>query len=350
MRTKLTMAILSICICVGFVGCSRKPNDTAIADSIKARFFSDPKLKEEPIEITVTNGEATLLGDVSSDETRQRLLSLTQAVPGVTKVNDAMHIKPEALAESTPPPNEQPATSAPNPSSVPPPVVAAPVSPNTPAAAAKAPKAGTDTPAAAPGTQPPTPAAPPTPPPPPPPKKVVVPQGTAIQIVTIDAIDSDKSKIGTTFLASLAAPISIGGEVVAPAKSNVYLKLLDAKSAGKVKGKSELSVSVDSIEVQGKKYQLQTSVHEQEGKSKGKQTAKRVGIGAGVGTAIGAIAGGGKGAAIGAAVGAGGGLAVQALTKGDKVQVPSETKLEFTLDAPVEITLQPGKSAKPASN
>jgi hypothetical protein len=350
MRTKLTMAILSICIGVGFVGCSRKPDDTAIADSIKARFFSDPKLKEEPIEITVTNGEATLLGDVSSDETRQRLLGLTQAVPGVTKVNDAMHIKPEALAESTPPPNEQPATNAPNSSSVPPPVVAAPVSPNTPAAAAKTPKAGTDTPAAAPGTQPPTPAAPPTPPPPPPPKKVVVPQGTAIQIVTIDAIDSDKSKIGTTFLASLAAPISVGGEVVAPAKSNVYMKLLDAKSAGKVKGKSELQVSVDSIEVQGKRYQLQTSVHAEEGKSKGKQTAKRVGIGAGVGTAIGAIAGGGKGAAIGAAVGAGGGLAVQALTKGDKVQVPSETKLEFTLDAPVEITIQPGKSAKPASN
>jgi hypothetical protein len=177
-----------------------------------------------------------------------------------------------------------------------------------------------------------------------------VPQGTAIPIVTIDAIDSDKSKIGTTFLASLAAPISIGGEVVVPAKSNVYMKLLDAKSAGKVKGKSQLSVSVDSIEVQGKKYQVQTSVHEQEGKSQGKQTAKRVGIGAGVGTAIGAIAGGGKGAAIGAAVGAGGGLAVQALTGGDKIQVPSETKLEFTLDAPVEITLQPSKTAKPASN
>ena len=46
---------------------------------------------------------------------------------------------------------------------------------------------------------------------------------------------------------------------------------------------------------------------------------------------IGAIAGGGKGAAIGAATGAGAAGAVQVLTKGPKVQIPSETRLTFTL-------------------
>ncbi|MBZ5515029.1 MAG: hypothetical protein LAN62_09340 [Acidobacteriia bacterium] len=54
---------------------------------------------------------------------------------------------------------------------------------------------------------------------------------------------------------------------------------------------------------------------------------------------IGAIAGGGKGAAIGAAVGAGAGTAVQAATKGQQIQIPPETKLDFTLKAPITVTM-----------
>jgi hypothetical protein len=67
-------------------------------------------------------------------------------------------------------------------------------------------------------------------------------------------------------------------------------------------------------------------------------------IGAAIGTGIGAIAGGGKGAAIGAGIGAGAGTAAQVFTKGKQVQVPSETKLDFTLEEPVQVTIQPGKS------
>ena len=56
-----------------------------------------------------------------------------------------------------------------------------------------------------------------------------------------------------------------------------------------------------------------------------------------IGAVIGAIAGGGKGAAIGAGVGGGGATAVQVMTKGDKLNIPSETKLEFTLRAPLVV-------------
>ena len=59
--------------------------------------------------------------------------------------------------------------------------------------------------------------------------------------------------------------------------------------------------------------------------------------GAALGAIIGAIAGGGKGAAIGAVSGAGAGTAVQVITGGPKVQIPSETRLTFTLDVPVKI-------------
>ena len=55
-----------------------------------------------------------------------------------------------------------------------------------------------------------------------------------------------------------------------------------------------------------------------------------IGGGAALGAIIGAIAGGGKGAAIGAASGAALGTGAQVL-RGQRVKVPSETRLSFTL-------------------
>lgn len=59
------------------------------------------------------------------------------------------------------------------------------------------------------------------------------------------------------------------------------------------------------------------------GIGKNGRTAKLVGGGAIFGTIIGALAGGGKGAAIGAVSGAAGGGALQTLTRGKTVRVPS---------------------------
>jgi hypothetical protein len=89
--------------------------------------------------------------------------------------------------------------------------------------------------------------------------------------------------------------------------------------------------------INGQTYPLSSGDYEVSGKSRGANTATKVGGGAALGAVIGAIAGGGKGAAIGAGVGAGAGTAVQVVTKGDQVHVPSETLLEFTLDQPVSL-------------
>ena len=98
------------------------------------------------------------------------------------------------------------------------------------------------------------------------------------------------------------------------------------------------------MQIQGKSYVLETTAHEQVGTSRGKRTAATIGGGAAIGAAIGAIAGGGKGAGIGAAVGAGSGTVVQAVTKGKQVRIPSETKLDFRLEQPVEVTYLPEKN------
>ena len=102
-------------------------------------------------------------------------------------------------------------------------------------------------------------------------------------------------------------------------------------------------MALDTITYQGKTYTLSTSDLQEKGGSRGKRSAAVIGWSAALGALIGGLAGGGKGAAIGAGVGAGGGTAVQALTKGQQVKIPSETRLDFTLNAPVEVTYIPGK-------
>ena len=155
----------------------------------------------------------------------------------------------------------------------------------------------------------------------------------------IDSVDSATNKVGETFLASLAAPIVVDNEVIIPKDADVQVKLASAKTSGKFTGQSELTLELDSVKYRGKSYPLTSSTFQQVGQSRGKDTAKKTAIGAAIGTAIGAIAGGGKGAAIGAGIGAGSGAAAQVFMKGKQVKVPAETKIDFRLDQPAEVTV-----------
>jgi uncharacterized protein YcfJ len=71
--------------------------------------------------------------------------------------------------------------------------------------------------------------------------------------------------------------------------------------------------------------------------SRGEKTAKVAGAGAVIGGVLGGVLGGGKGAVGGAAAGGAAGAGVEAVTKGQQVKVPSETRLTFVLDTPVTI-------------
>ncbi len=166
---------------------------------------------------------------------------------------------------------------------------------------------------------------------------VKVPSGTRIMIRTIDAVDSDRNQVGDKFQASLEQPLVVDDVVVVPKGADVYGRLAQATEAGRIQGRSQLKLELTAIVVNGQTIPLVTGEYSVSGSSRGATTAKRVGAGAAVGAAIGAIAGGGKGAAIGAGVGAGAGTAVQVMTKGEQVHVPSETLLEFVLQQDVRM-------------
>jgi hypothetical protein len=169
--------------------------------------------------------------------------------------------------------------------------------------------------------------------------RISVPMGTRLTIRTVDAIDSDRNRVGDKFAATLDQPLYVNELLVVPKGADVYGRLEEAKEAGHLAGKAQLRLSLTGIVINGQTYALSTGDYELSGKSRTANTAAKVGGGAALGAVIGAIAGGGKGAAIGAGVGAGAGTAVQVATKGDQVHVPSETLLEFTLDQPVTIPI-----------
>ena len=165
-------------------------------------------------------------------------------------------------------------------------------------------------------------------------KIVTVPAGTSLLVRMIDTVDSSKNAVGSRFSASLETNLEVDGVVVAPAGTKVYGRLAQSKEAGRIAGKSELRLELTEIVLNGTAYPLLSSDYQVSGKSSGGRSAKRILGGAGLGAAIGAIAGN---AGMGAAIGAVAGTTAAVVQKGQTVNVPSETLLEFRLQQPASL-------------
>jgi hypothetical protein len=182
------------------------------------------------------------------------------------------------------------------------------------------------------------PAPPPAPASPPPPAGPTLAPGTALTIRMIDSVDSERDSVGKTFRASLDDPINdSNGNTLIPRGADVVVKLIDDKQAGKIAGRTVLTLDMVSIAVNGKVTAVDSNNVTEQSASRTARSGKVIGGAAVLGTIIGAVAGGGKGAAIGAASGAGVGTAAEVVTKGQKVHIPSEARLTFTLQQPVAL-------------
>jgi hypothetical protein len=163
------------------------------------------------------------------------------------------------------------------------------------------------------------------------PRTYTVPAGTRIVVRTIDTISTKTATEGSTFEASLAEPLVVDGNTLAPRGASVTGVVTNADPGGRVKGVASLSVALRSVALGGgRSLALNTQPVGVQAKKTVAKDAAKVGIGAGVGAAIGAIAGGGKGAGIGAAIGGGSGAGVALGTRGDPAVIPSESLLTFT--------------------
>ena len=350
-------AIVSFFVMASIIACASKPNDVQLATNLKAQMFSDSQTKTANLQVAVKNGVVTLSGTAPSDAARYEAYKLAASMPGVSKVNDQMTVQaPVEMAEASPPPaptvhkpppakpkatrearrhaqkkrSHHPAKDEPSIKTT---DATVPSQAAAPSPAVAAPVAATTTPSAPAAVAQPAAAAPA----PPPPVDAIFPVGTTIEVQTVDAIDSTTGQAGDQFQATLAQPLTWNGNVLVPKGANVYLRLIAAQTSGQYKGRSDLQLQLVRLEFHGVDYPLSSATYTEAGGSRGQDTAKKVGGGAVLGAIIGAIAGGGKGAVIGGAAGAGAGGVYQGATKPKQIRIPSEAKLDFKLDQPLDI-------------
>lgn len=329
-------------VALSFAGCKKAtppPDDAALNSAVQARLSSDSALQSEPIQASVENGVATLNGTVSSEAARSLASADAAQVAGLkTVVNNLTVQQPAPQAATAPaPPPVSVSKKEPEKKKRPEPVkhTSAPIERMPPVEKAQA-----------------------TPPPPPPPAQpappafqdVTVPAGTTLPVRVTQTLDSATTQQGESFSGTVASDIVVDGLVVVPQGATVSGRVDTVQEAGHFKGNSLLTVELTGLKRHGESVALSTEPYSVAGKGRGKNTAIKTGGGAAVGAILGGIFGGGKGAAIGAAAGGGLGAGSNAITRGEQVQIPSESLVRFRLTNSLSLRVSTSNRRSTPSN
>jgi Tfp pilus assembly protein PilF len=176
--------------------------------------------------------------------------------------------------------------------------------------------------------------------------QVSAPAGSRITISINQALSTGTNKTGEAIEARVVDTVVAGGDTLIRAGAPVKGTIVAAKSAGRVKGQSELTLAFTEVKTITGWREMQG--HVVEGTLKGgtsrKADAAKVGIGAAAGAVIGEIVG--DKAGVGAAVGAAAGTGLVLATKGKEVELPAGTSMAVELDQALSITVEKTVPAK----
>jgi hypothetical protein len=354
-------ALGAFTLLLAFAGCKSAPapDDNTVNSAVQAKIAADTALAGESIQSLTQDGVVILQGTVSSEAAKALAASDASQVPGAKSVVNQLAVQTAATVPPATP--ISPVAAAP-----PPPIRPRTTKPGVPSSRGPIAQGGVKLPKATqqarnepppPPSQPApierrTPEPPPTPAPPPPAfRMVTIPAGTTLPIRITQTIDSATAQPGDAFSGSTTRDIVIDGLAAIPAGTNVGGRVDEVHEAGHFKGSSLLTISLVNFRQGGNRIGISTEPYTAEGKGRGTNTAAKVGAGAAIGAILGGILGGGKGAAIGAGAGGGLGAGAQAITRGQQVQINSETLLNFRLTTPIELrvstTRQPVGDANP---
>jgi len=346
-------AVISLSIAMLLAGCKSTPpatDDASLNAKVASSLAADRNLSGQAIQASVSSGVVTLNGSVTSDTARTIATADVAQIAGVKTVIDNLTIqaapasaavKPPAATVSTAPPSTQVSSAK---ASKPSAMVAAAPPPPAPESAPIVRNAPAPPPAP---VLPPAPVAAKAPPPPPPPapKIVTLPVGTTIPVRITQTLDSGKTQTGDKFTGEIATDLIDDDMVVLPQGTPVTGHVDAAQDAAHFKGNSLLTLSLIAIDRKGERIEVSTEAYTKQGEARGKNTAEKVGGGAAIGAILGGIIGGGKGAAIGAAAGGGAGAGANSVSRGQQVQIPSESVVRLRLLDPVQVRLTPPGAA-----
>ena len=344
-------ALFALAAVLSAAGCKKAPiDDATVTAAVQTKLAGDAALSSESIQSTVQGGVATLNGAVSNEAARALASNDAAQVAGVrTVVNNLTVSSAPTVAQQQQPlptPIPEPAVAVNTP-----PTRIRPV-PVKPSAALDRQRVAnnnpgpqmTPTPAPAPIERPAQQVAPP--PPAPTFRNIEIPAGTSIPVRVTQTLDSATTQQGETFSGTVSSDVLVDGLVAIPQGSAVSGRVDAVQEAAHFKGNSLLSISLTSISRRGDRIPVSTESFTKEGAGRGKNTAVKTGAGAAAGAILGGIFGGGKGAAIGAAAGGGTGAGINAVTRGQQVQIPSETLVPFRLTNTVTVRVRTDDGAR----
>lgn len=182
-----------------------------------------------------------------------------------------------------------------------------------------------------------------------------IPAGSKLLLRMVNSIHTATAQTGDTLYMTTASPVSVGDEIVVPVGSYVQGTVVHVKRAGKVKGRAELAIRLDTITLpRGKVLKFSPKVNAvdsggtgqrvmkdentvQQGSDQGRDAA-RVAILAGTGASIGGWADRSwQGAGIGAGVGTAVGLASTLFTRGKEVELRAGSTMDVVFSRPVPL-------------
>ena len=182
-----------------------------------------------------------------------------------------------------------------------------------------------------------------------------IPKGTHVLLRMENSINTRTAQEGDYVYLRTASPVAVGGQIALPEGSYVQGVVVQSKHSGRVAGRAELSIRLESLTLaSGKVLKFSphvSSVDDQENGQKvaGKENTiqaaptagkdvERIAILAGSGAAIGGLADRSwQGAGIGSGIGAGVGIATVLLSRGKEVELRRGSTLDVVFDRPVSL-------------
>jgi type IV secretion system protein VirB10 len=182
-----------------------------------------------------------------------------------------------------------------------------------------------------------------------------IPQGAHVLLRMMNSVSTRTARAGDSVYLQTVSPIAAAGRIIVPAGSYVNGTVAEAKRSGRVTGRAEIAIRIDTLtlpsgtvakisphlasvdsensdqRVVGKENNIQ------QGGSK-MHDLGRIAILAGAGAAIGGTADRSwQGAGIGAATGGAVGLATVLLTRGREVELRAGSTFDVVFDRPITL-------------
>jgi hypothetical protein len=181
-----------------------------------------------------------------------------------------------------------------------------------------------------------------------------IPQGSHVALRMVNSVSTRTAREGDYVYMRTATPITADGGIVVPEGSYVQAVVIHSLRSGRVKGKAELAIRIEtltlpsgkvikvnphlaSVDSDGTDQKLNKENDIQQGSSHGTDAETIAKLG-GAGAAIGGISDRSwTGAGIGAGAGGAVGLATVLLTRGKEVELRSGSTLDVVFDRAVAV-------------